>query len=155
MEDPVAWLLGLFAIGWAAWIITCWYQRCFLPQMLLGTHVRQNYDLVGGQSYEQIEDRLLLYVSRTQGYVAQLGRHRHERFTLGFMALFGLIPSLFLGPRLGPVVFIVSLTPLIFLIVSTWIDVKLADLLHVTGEQLQSHLQRYRILRGTRILSAE
>jgi len=155
MQDPVAWLLGLFAIGWAVWIIMCWYRSCFLPQMLLGAHVRQHYDLVEAQSYEQIEDRLLLYVSRTQGYVAQVNRHRHDRFTLGLWSLVGLTPSLFMGSRLAPVMFILGLVPLLFVVVSAWIDVKIADLLQVTDQQLQPHLQRYRATRGTSSSLAE
>ena len=149
MQDPVAWLLGLFAIGWAVWIVKCWYKRCFLPQMLLGTHVRQHYDLIVAQTYEQVEDRLLLYVSRTQKYTAQIDRHRHDRFTIGLWSLVGLTPSLFMSARLAPVMFILGLTPLLFVLVSAWMDIKLADLLQVVDQQLQTHLQRYRAKRGT------
>ena len=154
MQDPLAWLLGLVAIGWAGWIITCWYGDCFRPQMLLGTHVRQHYDLIMTQPYEQIEDRLTLYVSRTQKYVTQLNRHRIDRFKLGTWSLIGLVPSLFMGSRLAPVMFILGLTPLLFILASTWIDVKIADLLQVLDQQLQTHLQRYRARRGLSNLPA-
>lgn len=119
-----------------------WGKTCFLPQMLLGLSVRRHHDHIGTLTNEQVANQASVFATRTQCYAVQIEEQRLSRLLLGTWTLLSVASVMLVGESASPIIAFASGFPLLLILVSVWIDIKLSGLLKRVSERIQAHLTR-------------